>query len=34
MDLRETEVSSYVKNDIPMIVCVKKDIVSMISSLG
>ena len=34
MDLRETQVSSYVKNDIPMIVCVKKDIVSMISSLG
>jgi chlorite dismutase len=34
MDLRETEVSSYVKNDIPMIVCVKKDIVPMISSLG
>ena len=34
MDLRETEVSSYVKNDIPMIVCVKKDIVPLISSLG
>ena len=34
MDLRETQVSSYVKNDIPMIVCVKKDIVPMISSLG
>jgi len=34
MDLRETEVSSYVKNDVPMIVCVKKDIVPMISSLG
>ena len=25
MDLRETQVSTYVKNDIPMIVCVKKD---------
>jgi len=34
MDLRETQVSSYVKNDIPMIVCVKKDIVPLISSLG
>jgi chlorite dismutase len=34
MDLRETEVSSYVKNDIPMIVCVQKDIVSLITSLG
>ena len=34
MDLRETQVSTYVKNDIPMIVCVKKDIVPMISSLG
>lgn len=34
MDLRETQVSTYVKNDIPMIVCVKKDIVSLISSLG
>ena len=34
MDLRETQVSSYVKNDIPMIVCVKKDVVPLISSLG
>ena len=34
MDLRETQVSTYVKNDIPMIVCVKKDLVPMISSLG
>ncbi|MCA9828070.1 MAG: chlorite dismutase family protein [Nitrosopumilus sp.] len=34
MDLRETQVSSYVKNDIPMIVCIKKDIVPLISSLG
>lgn len=34
MDLRETQVSMYVKNDIPMIVCVKKDIVPLISSLG
>ncbi len=34
MDLRETRVSSYVKNDIPMIVCVKKDLIPLISSLG
>jgi chlorite dismutase len=34
MDLRETQVSTYVKNDIPMIVCVKKDVVPLISSLG
>ncbi|HJM00767.1 MAG TPA: chlorite dismutase family protein [Nitrosopumilus sp.] len=34
MDLRETEVSTYVKNDIPMIVCVKKDIIPLITSLG
>ena len=34
MDLRETQVSTYVKNDIPMIVCVKKDLVTLISSLG
>ncbi|RNJ75176.1 MAG: chlorite dismutase, partial [Nitrosopumilus sp. H13] len=32
--LRETQVSSYVKNDIPMIVCVRKDVVSLISSMG
>ena len=34
MDLRESQVSTYVKNDIPMIVCVKKDIVPLIFSLG
>ncbi|MDH5569621.1 MAG: chlorite dismutase family protein [Nitrosopumilus sp.] len=34
MELRETQVSTYVKNDIPMIVCVKKDVVPLISSLG
>ena len=34
MDLRETRVSRYVKSDIPMIVCVKKDIISLIRSLG
>ena len=34
MDLRKTQVSTYVKNDIPMIVCVKKDLVPLISSLG
>ena len=34
MDLRETQVSTYVKNDIPMIVCVKKDLIPLISSLG
>jgi len=34
MDLRESQVSTYVKNDIPMIVCVKKDIVPLISSMG
>lgn len=34
MDLRETQVSTYVKKDVPMIVCVKKDVVSLISSLG
>ena len=34
MDLRETKVSTYVKNDIPMIVGIKRDIVSLISSLG
>ena len=34
MELRETQVSTYVKKDIPMIVCVKKDIVPLISSLG
>jgi len=34
MDLRETRVSAYVKNDIPMIVCVKKDIIPLIISMG
>ncbi|MCH7968531.1 MAG: chlorite dismutase family protein [Thaumarchaeota archaeon] len=34
MDLRETKVSVYVKVDTPMIVCVKKDIIPLISSLG
>ena len=34
MDLRETRVSRYVKKDTPMIVCVKKDVVSLIRSLG
>lgn len=34
MDLRETQVSKYVKVDTPMIVCVKKDVPSLISSLG
>jgi chlorite dismutase len=34
MDLRETKVSAYVKEDTPMIVCVKKDIIPLITSLG
>ena len=34
MDLRETRVSAYVENDVPMIVCVKRDIVPLISSMG
>ncbi|MEO9307360.1 Chlorite dismutase [Nitrosotalea sinensis] len=34
MDLRETQVSRYVAVDTPMIVCIKKDLVSMIRSLG
>lgn len=34
MDLRETQVSRYVKVDTPMITCVKKDIIPLISSLG
>ncbi len=33
MDLRETRVSTYVKNDISMIVCVKKDIIPLITSM-
>lgn len=34
MELRETKVSAYVKVDTPMIVCVKKDIIPLIASLG
>jgi len=34
MDLREAQVSTYIKNDIPMIVCVKKDIIPLITSMG
>lgn len=34
MELRETKVSVYVKLDTPMIVCVRKDIISLIRSLG
>lgn len=34
MELRESKVSGYVKEDTPMIVCVKKDIIPLITSLG
>ena len=34
MELRETQVSRYIEKDTPMIVCVKKDIIPLISSLG
>lgn len=34
MELRETQVSRYVERDTPMIVCVKKDIIPLVSSLG
>ncbi len=34
VDLRATAVSAYVQSDTPMIVCVKKDIVPLIESLG
>jgi len=34
MDLRGTKVSGFVQVDTPMIVCVKKDIVPIITSLG
>jgi chlorite dismutase len=34
MELRETQVSKYVERDTPMIVCVKKDIISLVASLG
>jgi len=34
MELRETKVSTYIKVDTPMLVCVKKNIVPLIGSLG
>ncbi len=34
MELRETQVSRFVTSDIPMIPCVRKDIISLINSLG
>jgi chlorite dismutase len=34
MELRETKVSKYIEKDTPMIVCVKKDIISLVASLG
>ena len=34
MELRGTRVSAYIKIDTPMIVCVKKDIIPIITSLG
>lgn len=34
MDLRETQVSRYVESDTPMIVCVNKDIIPLVYSLG
>ena len=34
IDLRETKVSAYIQQDTPMIVCVKKDIIPLIISLG
>jgi len=34
MDLRESKVSTYIQQDTPMIVCVKKDIIPLITSLG
>lgn len=34
MELRETQVSSYVKNDVPMIVCARKAVAPLIASLG
>lgn len=34
MDLRATAVSRYVKSDTPMIVCVNKDLISLIDSIG
>jgi len=34
MELRETDVSRYIKVDTPMITCVKQDIIPLITSLG
>ena len=34
MELRGTRASAYVKVDTPMIVCVKKNIIPLITSLG
>lgn len=34
LQLRETQVSRYIVKDTPMILCVKKDIIPLISSLG
>jgi chlorite dismutase len=34
MELRETQVSKYIERDTPMIVCVKKEIIPLIASLG
>lgn len=34
MELRETQVSKYIQQDTPMIVCVKKDIIPLVSSIG
>jgi len=34
MDLRQTKVSTYIAVDTPMITCVKKDIIPLITSLG
>jgi len=34
MELRQTKVSAYVAVDTPMITCVKKDIIPLITSLG
>jgi chlorite dismutase len=34
MELRGTKVSAFIKEDTPMIVCVKQDIVPIITSLG
>jgi chlorite dismutase len=34
MELRETQVSRYIQQDTPMIVCVKRDVIPLIASLG